>query len=132
MEYTILIVDDSATTRAIIKRTIKVAGLPVKPLEASNGMDALRLLAAEHVDLVLADLHMPEMDGIEMARRVLATENTKSIPIVVVSAEPSAEKLEQLKVEGVRGYLRKPFTPESLRNVVCEMLNLTLAEAVHA
>ncbi len=123
MAFRILIVDDSATIRAIIKRTIQMARVPTeKVLEAPNGMEALRLLAAEKVDLVMADLHMPEMDGVEMTRRILAEESSRAIPVVVISAEPSTERLESLKREGVRGYLRKPFTPESVRNLITQTL----------
>ncbi len=128
MGYRFLIVDDSATTRAIIRRTIQMAQVPAdKVLEASNGMDALRLLAGEPIDLVLADLHMPEMDGVEMTRRLLADPAICHIPVVILSAEPSAERLEQLKRDGVRGYLRKPFTPEGVRNLITQTL-----EACHA
>ena len=125
MAFRILIVDDSATTRAIIKRTIQMARVPTeKVLEAPNGMEALRLLASEPVDLILADLHMPEMDGVEMTRRILADEATKLIPVIIVSAEPNAERLEQLKKDGARGYLRKPFTPESVRNLINQTLGV--------
>ncbi|MFI5379152.1 MAG: response regulator [Tepidisphaerales bacterium] len=130
MAFRILIVDDSATTRAIIKRTIQMARVPAeKLLEASNGMDALCLLATEPVDLVLADLHMPEMDGMEMTRRILAEESTRAIPVVIISAEPSAERLELLIHEGARGYLRKPFTPESVRDLITQTLGAGNAAA---
>jgi len=130
MAFRILIVDDSATTRAIIKRTIKMAGVPTdKVLEAPNGMEALRLLAGEPVDLVLADLHMPEMDGVEMTRRILADESTKMIPVIIISAEPNTGRLEQLKQDGARGYLRKPFTPESVRNLINQTLGVCHANA---
>ncbi len=130
MAFRILIVDDSATTRAIIKRTIQMARVPTeKVLEAPNGMEALRLLATEPVDLILADLHMPEMDGVEMTRRILADEATKLIPVIIISAEPSATRLEQLKQDGARGYLRKPFTPESVRNLINQTLGVLDAAA---
>jgi two-component system chemotaxis response regulator CheY len=92
-------------------------------------MEALRLLAAEPVDLVLADLHMPEMDGVEMTRRILADRATQLIPVIIISAEPNARRLEQLKQEGVRGYLRKPFTPELVRNLINETLGVSNAAA---
>lgn len=125
MPYDILIVDDSATTRAMIKRTLTLAQLPIgQCLEAANGKAALDLLSARTVDLVLADLHMPEMGGVEMTARILADERTRRIPVVVVSAEPNASRLEALKRQGVRGCVRKPFTPEMIRKVVTEILEV--------
>jgi two-component system, chemotaxis family, chemotaxis protein CheY len=125
MPYDILIVDDSATTRAMIKRTLTLAQLPMgQCFEAPDGKAALELLAVNHVDLVLADLHMPEMGGVEMTARILADERTRRIPVVVVSAEPNARRLEELKQQGVRGCVRKPFTPEMIRKVVTEILEV--------
>src|SRR5438105_3829117 len=128
MGYTVLIVDDSATTRAIIKRTIRSAGLPVdRFFEAGDGSAALELLACGTIDLVLADLHMPRMDGVEMTRRLLANPETSSIPVVIISAEPNAERIEQLKREGIRAYLRKPFTAEGIRQVVTDVMGVAHA-----
>jgi two-component system chemotaxis response regulator CheY len=128
MAFTILIVDDSATTRAIIKRAVGATGLPVdRYLEAGNGKLGLAALAANRVDLVLADLHMPEMDGLEMTRQILADPKTASIPVVIISAEPNAERIAQLQSQGIRGYLRKPFTPEAVREVLNDVLGVAHA-----
>lgn len=123
MSYDILIVDDSATTRAIIRRSIQMADVPAANLyEAENGLAALDVVAARHVDIVLADLHMPQMDGVELTRRLLANPATKGIPVVIISAEPDQAKIEALKQQGARGYLRKPFRPEGVRDVITELL----------
>ena len=123
MAHHILIVDDSATTRAIIKRTVQLAGLgDVRVSEAGNGKLAIDLIAKDPADLVLADLHMPEMDGVTMTRHLLADPKTRSIPVLVVTAEPDVKKLEELKKSGVRGYVRKPFTPETIKKAVLEHL----------
>jgi two-component system, chemotaxis family, chemotaxis protein CheY len=128
MAYSILIVDDSGITRAMIKRTLLMAGLPLGTvMEAADGKAALDLLSKCHVDLVLADLHMPEMSGVEMTRRLLTTESTRNIPVIVVSAEPSTQRLDALKQLGVRACIRKPFTPEAIRSVVNEVLGVTHA-----
>jgi len=125
MPYDILIVDDSAVTRALIKRTIKLTALPNGTVyEAANGKCALALLATQSVDLVFADLHMPEMGGDEMIMRILADEKTRAIPIVVISAEPDEEQIGRLKGNGVKGYLRKPFTPEALGRLLTELLGV--------
>jgi two-component system chemotaxis response regulator CheY len=123
MSHKILIVDDSATTRAFIRRSIKVAGFTTDAIhEAADGAAALAILATEPIDLVVADLHMPTMDGVEMTRRILADDVLKNIPVVVVSADPNTERLERLRESGIKGYVRKPFTPEALRNVLAPIL----------
>jgi two-component system chemotaxis response regulator CheY len=123
MSYSIMIVDDSATTRAMIRRIIGMAELPVSQLyEAPDGKAALQRLAAAPVDLVLADLNMPEMSGVEMTHLMRQDQRMKQIPVVVVSAEPNIDRLTQLKADGVQGYVRKPFTPEVIRDVVTQLL----------
>lgn len=125
MAYNILIVDDSATTRGVIKRTIKLAGVPFgQLLEAANGKLALEVMAANTVDLVLADLNMPEMGGVEMTHIMRADLRFKDIPVVVISAEPNVHKLEELKKDNIRGYIRKPFTPEGVRDIIQQTLGV--------
>lgn len=125
MAYIILIVDDSATTRGVIKRTIKLAGVPAgELLEAANGKAALEIMAQRQVDLVLADLNMPEMGGVEMTHLMRADEKLKDIPVVVISAEPNVHKLEELKKDNIRGYIRKPFTPEGVRDIIQQTLGV--------
>ena len=120
--YTVLIVDDSATTRAMIKRTIQLAALPVERLyEAGNGREALDLMDCLKVDLVLADLNMPDMNGFEMTRRMSASTALRGIPVVVVSAEPNAQDFAH-GCASVRGVLRKPFTPEGIRTMVNQVM----------
>jgi two-component system, chemotaxis family, chemotaxis protein CheY len=123
MGHSFLIVDDSATTRAYIKRTLQLAGFPIdKCHEAADGAAGLEVLRSNAVDLVLADLHMPVMDGAEMARRILNDEVLKHVPVLVVSADPNTQRLDQLRDEGVAGYVRKPFTPEAFRDAVRPIL----------
>jgi len=123
MGYTFLVVDDSALTRSLIKRVIAMVGIPIEKIyEAANGKQALEQLALHRVDLVLADLNMPEMTGIELTRKILSDSALQSTPVVVVSAEPNVSRIAELQKEGIRGYLRKPFTPEALRNIITEVL----------
>lgn len=124
MSYRILIVDDSATTRAMVKRIIRMTDIPeVQFLEADNGRVALDLLAGNvAVDVILADLNMPEMDGFEMIRRIQANPRLSRIPVVVISASPGAESREGLpEVSGVVG---KPFSPETIRGVIHKALEV--------
>ena len=127
MNHSILIVDDSATTRAVIKRTIRLTGLATDLHEAASGEEALALLSSQSVDLVLADLNMAGMNGIEMIRRLKSNDQLRSIPVLVITAEPNASRLEKLKSEGVKGYIRKPFTPEEIRNTLNETLGVVHA-----
>ena len=125
MAYNILIVDDSALARAMIKRTIKLTELPAGDLyEADNGQSGLELLATHSVDLVLADLHMPKMGGVEMTTRIMANEQTCAIPVVIISAEPDHGQIDKLKHSGIKGYLAKPFTPEDLCHLLTELLGV--------
>ena len=119
MSLNILVVDDSVTVRAVIKKTLDVAGVAVGNLyEAGNGKEALEILAEQWVDLIFSDINMPIMGGVEMIEKLNADETLRSIPVIVVSTEGSATRMEQLKSKGVRAYIRKPFTPETVRKVV--------------
>jgi len=119
MPFNILIVDDSATTRGLIRRALLLADLPVAEIyEAPQGIAALEQMRTNHVDLVLADLHMPEMGGMELAHAIMADPVLRTTPIAVISAEHSMSRIVALRQAGVKGYLRKPCTPESLRDLV--------------
>jgi two-component system chemotaxis response regulator CheY len=119
MAMTILIVDDSTLTRKAIRRIIDMTDLEVGVVfEAENGAKALETLEKEQIDLVLADLNMPEMGGIEMIYQMRGNDATKSIPVVVVSTESSTTRIEGLLSDGAKDYLHKPFTPEEFREVI--------------
>ncbi len=119
----ILIVDDSETVREIIVKTLGMAGVETNEIhQAANGEEALQLLKDSWVDLVFSDINMPVMNGIEMIDRMKDDEVLKTIPIVVVTTEGSATRIEKLKERGITTYIRKPFTPEDIRNVVEELL----------
>ena len=128
MGYNILIVDDSAITRKAIMRIIgMVSELDVAEIfEADNGLAALQLLNEHHIDLVLADLNMPEMDGMEMVHQMQQAENTESIPVVIISSKPNTASTEELLADGIRGYLHKPFTPEDFREIITNTLGAVL------
>ncbi len=119
MALNILIVDDSSLTRKAIKRIIDMLELDVaRILEAGDGREALNTLEQMQVDLVLADLNMPEMGGIEMIYHMRGNEETKYIPVVVVSTESSTTRIEGLLADGAKDYLHKPFTPEEFKEVI--------------
>ena len=123
MALNILLVDDSATVRAVISKTLEIAGIPVGELyEAENGKEALDILGDNWIDIVFADINMPVMGGIEMVEKMNEGGLLKTIPVVIVSTEGSATRIEQLKAKGVSAYVRKPFTPEIIRKVVDDIV----------
>jgi two-component system chemotaxis response regulator CheY len=119
MAYNVLVVDDSATVRAVVVKTLHLCGLPLQEVhQATNGREALAVLQAHWIDLVLTDINMPEMDGLELVRAMAADGLLGTIPVVVVSTEGSETRIDELRLQGIRGYIRKPFTPEELSGVV--------------
>ncbi|MDX9974040.1 MAG: response regulator [FCB group bacterium] len=123
MALNVLIVDDSATLRAVIIKTLRMAELPIQEVyEAPNGEEALKALRDNWVDLVFTDLNMPVMDGLAMVDRMAQDDLMKTTPVIVVSTEGSATRIEELKSKGVRAFVRKPFTPELIRETVERVL----------
>jgi two-component system chemotaxis response regulator CheY len=130
MAYNILIVDDSVTARSFIAKAITVSGVDIGAIhEARNGREALDILHAQWIDMVLADINMPVMSGIEMVRRMNADGLMKTVPVVIVSTERSETRIAELMAAGVREYLNKPFTPEKFKQVVERILGAAAAEA---
>ena len=123
MALNILIVDDSCLVRKAIKRIIEMIDLDDGNIfEAENGLEALDLLNKENIDLVLSDLNMPEMGGIEMYQRMKTEDKTKSIPVVIVTTESSVSRVKELLEGGIKDYLHKPFTPEEFREIIFHTL----------
>ncbi len=126
MGSNVLIVDDSATIRSMVKRTIRMIGLEVDEfLEASDGISALAQLAENEVAVMLVDINMPRMGGVELLTRMKESERLRDIPIVIASTEGSKTRIDQLMELGASGYVRKPFQPEQLREALLPMLKVT-------
>lgn len=116
MAYNVLIVDDSPAMRSFVRRVLDMSGLTIgKCLEAGNGKEALDLLRKEWVDVVLTDLNMPTMDGEQFVRLVEADDSLRSIPVLVVSTDRTEDRVRQMLTLGAKGYVTKPFLPETLR-----------------
>ena len=129
MAFNILVVDDSATVRAVIAKTLGIAGIEVGQLyQAANGKEALDILADNWVDLVFADINMPVMGGVEMIEKMKENGLLQTIPVIIVSTEGSATRIEQLKSKGVCAYIRKPFAPEDVRAVVNDIMGVEHGE----
>ena len=125
----ILIVDDSAMMRAMIKRVIKLADVAVEDiLEATNGAEALELLKQHDVHLLLTDINMPVMNGAEMLREIALNDRWRNLNRVIISTDGSTVRREEAEELDVRCYLEKPFSPEVLRDVLNELADNEVAE----
>jgi two-component system, chemotaxis family, chemotaxis protein CheY len=110
---TILVVDDSATTRSLVASYLAGWG-QVEVLEAASGFEALRVLPSRAVDLIVTDINMPDINGLELISFVRANPNYRHIPVIIISTENSAEDRKRGLELGASGYLVKPFAAEAL------------------
>jgi len=119
----VLIVDDSSVMRKIVERSLRQAGIdPKEVLQAGNGAEALSILQDSTVDLILCDINMPVMDGLEFVKRLAGVEHAKGVPVVMITTEGSEAHVVQALSYGARGYIRKPFTPEQVKEHVMPLL----------
>ena len=125
MGHNVLIVDDSAVIRQMVRRTLDMAGLDVAEVyEAANGIEALAELNEHPVAVLLVDINMPTMNGIQLVTRMKQNDRLRDVPVVIVSTEGSAARIKELRRIGVFGYLSKPFQPEQLRDVLATLLGV--------
>jgi two-component system, chemotaxis family, chemotaxis protein CheY len=118
-----LIVDDSSVMRKIVERSLRQAGIELsKVFEAGNGAKGLAVLAENRVELILCDINMPVMDGLEFVKALAGVENAKGAPVVMITTEGSEAHVVQALSLGARGYIRKPFTPDQVREHVIPLL----------
>jgi len=109
----VLIVDDSSTMRKIISRSLRQAGLPVDDIyEAGDGIEGLNALNGKKVDLILSDINMPNMDGLEFIKQVRA--NGNDVPIVMITTEGGEDIIKEAISSGASASIKKPFTPDQL------------------
>jgi two-component system chemotaxis response regulator CheY len=119
-----LIVDDSSVMRKIVERSLRQAGLDLSVVEAGNGAEALGLLDVNAVDLILSDINMPVMDGLEFVRQLQSIEKLRGVPVVMITTEGSESNVVQALSLGAKGYIRKPFTPDQVKEHVLPVLGL--------
>ncbi|WP_446742363.1 response regulator [Silvibacterium acidisoli] len=118
-----LIVDDSSVMRKIVERALRQAGLSlVNVHEAASGVDALEILRREKVELILSDINMPNMDGLEFLRQLRSEDLAPEVPVVMITTESSEEHVKEAILAGAQGYIRKPFTPEQVKERVLPLL----------
>jgi two-component system chemotaxis response regulator CheY len=118
-----LIVDDSSVMRKIVERSLRQAGIDLTEVfQAGNGAEALVVLQASAVDLILCDINMPVMDGLEFVKQLSGVPNAKGVPVVMITTEGSEAHVVQAISCGARGYIRKPFTAEQVKEHVVPVL----------
>jgi two-component system chemotaxis response regulator CheY len=123
-EVRTLIVDDSSVMRKIVERSLRQAGLdPLIVFEAGSGVDGLEVLKTQSVDLILSDINMPSMDGLEFLRQLRAQDLAPGVPVVMITTESSEEHVKQAIMAGAQGYIRKPFTAEQVKERVLPLIN---------
>lgn len=123
MRGTLMIVDDSAMMRKIVLRALTLGGLEFeKVLEAGDGSEALNLLKVNPVELILCDINMPVMNGLELLRSMREQNVAPGIPVVMVTTESSIEHVKEAVALGASGYIRKPFTPDQVKQKVSALL----------
>ena len=119
-----LIVDDSGVMRKIVERSLRQAGLELTEVwEASNGLEALAVLQQKTPDLILTDINMPNMDGLEFVKQLRGVDSAQGVPVVMITTEGSESRVVEALSCGARGYIRKPFTPEQVKQHVLPLVN---------
>ncbi|CAK0775227.1 two-component system, chemotaxis family, chemotaxis protein CheY [Gammaproteobacteria bacterium] len=117
----ILAVDDSASMRQMVSFTLKGGGYEV--VEAVDGMDALKIAKTRKVDLVITDVNMPQMDGIQLIKELRSLPDYRFTPLLMLTTESSPEKKQQGKAAGATGWIVKPFNPDQLLGTIRKVLN---------
>jgi len=122
-EIRTLIVDDSSVMGKIVERALRQAGLDQLVVhEAGSGTEGLELLKAKPVDLILSDINMPAMDGLEFLRQIRTQGLAPGVPVVMITTESSEEHVKQAIQAGAQGYIRKPFTADQVRERVVPLI----------
>jgi two-component system chemotaxis response regulator CheY len=125
MAFNVLIVDDSSSMRSVIKKTLEMSGFDVGQFfEAGNGREALAVLEKEWADIILTDLHMPEMDGMALLEALQKQAVVSTTPVVIVTTEGRVERLQELLGIGAKACIKKPFKPEQIRKTLMDVLGM--------
>jgi two-component system chemotaxis response regulator CheY len=122
-EIRTLIVDDSSVMRKIVERALRQAGLDTLVVhEAGSGAEGLEVLKNQPVDIILSDINMPVMDGLEFLRQLKVQNLAVGVPVIMITTESSEEHVKQAIQAGAVGYIRKPFTAEQVKERVLPLL----------
>ena len=125
MAIDVMIVDDSSAIRKILQRMLGNAGLPMgRILEAGDGLEALEKLKSQAVNLILSDINMPNMDGIQLLSELKASAHLKHVPVIMITTEGGEAKVMEAIQLGAAGYVRKPFTVEQIKDKLSGLFEL--------
>lgn len=123
MAYNILIIDDSSIVRKSLIKTFSMTDIAVDTIyQAENGQVGLDTMKGHWIDVVMLDINMPIMNGMEFMKNMVSNADFGKTPVIVVSTEGSKERIDELNSMGVRAYLRKPVTPEQLAETLTSVL----------
>lgn len=120
MKNTILVVDDAMTMRKMVSFTLR--GASYQTVEAGDGVEALTVLGQHAVDMIITDVNMPRMDGIEFTRQARVALKGRPVPILILTTESELEKKNQARAAGATGWIVKPFQQDQLLAVVAKVL----------
>jgi two-component system chemotaxis response regulator CheY len=123
----ILVVEDSVSTRSLVRAILEDAAFsamvgPVEVTEAQSGFDAMRLLPRTRYDLIITDINMPDVNGLELIHFIRRSEQYRSTPLVIISTQATERDVERGRKLGADAYVPKPFTPEVLRAACGKLL----------
>ena len=123
MESDVLVVDDSAAIRKILTRVLRQTGMAIQTIhEAGDGQEALTLMAQHRIDLVLSDINMPKMDGLQLLASLKASSQLRNVPVVMITTEGGETKVAEGVRLGAAGYVRKPFTADQIKEKLVGIL----------
>ena len=123
MALDLLIVNDSTAIRKILQRALQQAEVPVGNVyEACDGVEALAILKDKTVNLILSDINLPNMDGLQLLSELKSIEHLKKVPVIMIAAEGSQAKVLEAAQLGASGYLRKPFTPDQIKDKISALI----------
>lgn len=125
MAFNVLIVDDSSSMRSVIKKTLEISGFDIGQIfEAGNGREALDVLDKQWADIILTDIHMPDMDGLSFLKELQKDDVVSTTWVVVVTTDSREERIEELMDLGVNAWIKKPFRPEKIKKVLLDVLGM--------
>ncbi|MEN6469812.1 MAG: response regulator [Smithella sp.] len=125
MSFNVLIADDSNAMRAVIKKVVTLSGFQMdKCLEAGNGREVMELLIDNWVDVIISDINMPEISGLELLDQLSKNETLKEIPVIMITTEGSDQRMKEAFARGAKGFIKKPFLPEEIKKVLYEVIGV--------
>jgi len=128
MDSDVLVVDDSAAIRKILTRVLRQTGMAIQTIhEAGDGQEALAQMAQHRIDLVLSDINMPKMDGLQLLASLKASPQWRHVPVMMITTEGGETKVTEALRLGAAGYVRKPFTADQIKEKLTGILQQAVA-----